>query len=90
MKQGLTDRRMTNATVHESPEIGGSFCNGCLCLEVLTERRGSDEREKYYCNRKRGYFNPLKVDDCEHAVFELERLPKYDYRGFTYGRKNPL
>ena len=54
--------------IHESPLIRGTICNGCLCLEVLLDRRRSIEREKYYCKFARGYFNPRKVDECEHLI----------------------
>jgi hypothetical protein len=74
MKNDLTDSRMSNAIVHESPRIAGTLCNGCLCLEVLTEKRRRDTREKYYCAKKRCYVLPKAIKDCKSRRMELPHV----------------
>lgn len=74
MKNNLTDSRMTNATVHESPKIADTLCNNCLCLEVLTEKRKRGQREKYYCAKKRCYVLPKAIKDCKSRCMELPHV----------------
>ena len=58
--------RKIDICYHESPLIGGSFCNGCLFLEVLVKRKRGIDTERYYCKWQRGYFDPNKVHECEN------------------------
>lgn len=73
---------MSNAIIHLSEAIDGTLCNGCLCLEVLIERRKRGEREKYYCTRKRCYVIPKAIKDCKSRCMEL---PKVDKPRFNRG-----
>lgn len=74
MKRQMTDSRMVNSTIHESPLISGDFCNGCLCLEVLTEKRKSGTREKYYCAKKRCYVIPKAVKECKSRCLTVPKV----------------
>ena len=65
MKHRLTDSRMSTAIIHESERIADTLCNGCLCLEVLTEKRKRGQREKYYCTRRRCYVLPKAIKECK-------------------------
>lgn len=83
MKSQMTDSRMTKSTIHESPRISGEACNGCLCLEVLTERRKKKEpKEKYYCTKRRCYVIPKAVKDCKSRCLTT---PKVDMAKFNRG-----
>lgn len=85
MRHQMTDSRMTNATIHESPRISGDFCNGCLCLEVLTERRKKKEpKEKYYCTKRRCYVIPKAVKECKSRCLTVPKvdMPNKFNRGY--------
>lgn len=80
MKHNLTDSRIMNATIHESPRIEGTLCNGCLCLEVLTEKSRRAEREKYFCTRKRCYVIPKAMKECKTRCMSVPKVsaPKFN------------
>jgi hypothetical protein len=81
----MTDNRMSSATIHESQKIADTLCNGCLCLEVLIERRRYDEREKYWCSKNRCYVLPKAMKECRSRCM---KTPKVDARvNFNRGLK---
>ena len=82
MKHNLTDARMVNATVHESEQIADTLCNGCLCVEVLTEKSRRGQREKYYCTRKRCYVIPKAIKECKSRCMSV---PKVKHPTFNKG-----
>ena len=74
MKNQLTDNRMSNATIHESQRIAETLCNGCLCLEVLTERSKRKDSEKYWCTRKRCYVLPKAIKECKSRCMSTPKV----------------
>lgn len=61
-------------SVRESPKIEGTLCNGCLCVEVLIEKRKHGEREKYYCTKKRCYVVPKAIKECKSRRMTLPKV----------------
>ena len=91
MKHNLTDSRMVDVCVHESESIADTQCQGCLCLEVRVERRKRTEREKYWCQHQRGYFDPHAMDECERRITKLEKQPSLKFNGgYGHGRSYTL
>ena len=94
MKHNLTDSRMVDVCVHESESIADTLCNGCLCLEVRVERRKRGEREKYWCQHQRGYFNTHAVTECDRRITHLEKQPSLKFNGGydhdSHGRTHTL
>lgn len=60
--------RRIDTIIHESQLIGGSLCNGCMCLEVIKKRHKMADDERYYCRHRKGYFNPKEITECGHVV----------------------
>lgn len=50
---------------HTSERTKCLKCDGMPCFEVLIRRRKIGDQEKYWCDVKRGYFDPASVDSCE-------------------------
>ena len=40
-------------------------CDGKGCFEVVIRKHRLGEEIKYWCNVKRGYFNPFNVTECD-------------------------
>ena len=67
--------KLIEKCVHTSPAIADTYCDNCLRLEVLTERKRMSETEKYYCrDGQHGYFDPRTVDGCELRCFDASEL----------------
>lgn len=70
------DPQYSERFVHESHRIAHTMCNGCLCVEVLTKRKGGVNYETYYCRHRHGYFDPRDVTECEHVHYEGQQVYK--------------
>ena len=61
---GATDR-LRQTVKHTSPNTKHLRCDGMRCFEVLIRRRKIGTQERYWCDVRRGYFDPASLDHCE-------------------------
>lgn len=56
--------RVSPTIRHSSPATSKFGCDGKKCFEVLIRRKRFTTEERYWCDERRGYFDPASVH-CE-------------------------
>ena len=65
--------RKTPPVLHTCDESKGFKCDGKRCFEVLMRKHRFSVETRFWCDVKRGYFDPASVSQCERwANDELE------------------